>query len=126
MKRRRKNAPRAPNFNVHIRAQAAVYKSGRFFSQGLALPWVDAPNFEIGARGFGQLQPAFEMGVFCENHGTPIKGLLGTLIMGVRGAVHMLRLQMPLVCKSSAWAGLGNGEQGRARHGPRQAVRAPA
>ena len=65
--------PRAPNFNVHIHAQAAVYKTGRLFGNGSHSPGSNAPNFEIGAQGFGQLQPAFEMGVFCENHGTPSK-----------------------------------------------------
>ena len=63
--------PRAPNFNVHIHAQAAVYKSGRLFGNGSHSPGSHAPNFEIGGRGVGQLQAAFEMGVFLENHGTP-------------------------------------------------------
>ena len=69
MKRRRKNAPRAPNFNVHIHAQAAVYKTGRFFRNDSHSAGANAPNFEIGARGLGPLQPALQMGVFFENHG---------------------------------------------------------
>ena len=88
MKWRRKNAPRAPNFNVHIHAQAAVYKTGRLFGNGSHSPGSNAPNFEIGARGFGQLQPAFEMGVFCENHGTPQRSAGNAHSGSARSSTH--------------------------------------
>ena len=88
MKRRRKNAPRAPNFNVHIHAQAAVYKSGRLFGNGSHSPGSHAPNFEIGGRGFGQLQAAFEMGVFWENHGTPQRSAGGAHSGSARSSTH--------------------------------------
>ena len=87
-KRRRTNGPRAPNFNVHSHAQAAVYKTGRFFRNDSRSTGANAPNFEIGARGLGPLQPALQMGVFFENHGTPQRSAGYTHSGSARNSTH--------------------------------------